>query len=369
MDRKTIEKAILSLGENKDLLARFKADPVGVGTELGIDAGWSEVIANGDRDRLRSEGLADGITILVTRWFKDDVTDSTSTGKFVFDGRVSTEPPQPPANLHFAGGCSHVPDLIARPEIDPADAVQRLLDGYGRLKANIAAANLDVLLISADCHFQSFETAATVIGVGETHAGSMAFFKRPDLDASVPGDSAFALELVEAVRAAGLEVEASSKVELDHGLVVPLRVMLEDGSIPVVPIITQPARGFSPFGAKAFGEALRGAIERSGKRVGFLATGGLSHWLEPGKYGKVDEAFDGFLLDLLKAGRGLDISNFEPYPLLDHGQYEILNWVIMLAVVGAGVKGEVYAYEPMENSGGGWTVANMKFEPKVVARA
>jgi hypothetical protein len=167
----------------------------------------------------------------------------------------------------------------------------------------------------------------------------------------------------------GEEGEPAPKVELDHGLVVPLRVMLQDTNIPVVPIITQPARGFSPFGAKAFGLALRDAIERSGKRVGFLATGGLSHWLEPGKYGKVDEAFDGFILDLIKAGRGLDISNFEPYPLLDHGQYEILNWVIMLAVVGGGVKGEVYAYEPMQNSGGGWAVANMKFEPKEVEHA
>lgn len=369
MDRKAIEKAILSLGENRDLLTRFKADPAAVGAELGIDAQWSEVIANGDRDRLRSEGLADGITILVTRWFKDDVNDSTSTGKFLFDGRISSETPHPPANLYFAGGCSHVPDLIARPEIDPQDAVQRLLGGYAKLKADIEAAELDVLLISADCHFQSFETAATVIGVGEDHSGSMAFFKRPDLNASVPGDPAFALELVKAVKAAGLEVEPAPKVELDHGLVVPLRVMLQDTNIPVVPIITQPARGFSPFGAKAFGLALRDAIERSGKRVGFLATGGLSHWLEPGKYGKVDEAFDGFILDLIKAGRGLDISNFEPYPLLDHGQYEILNWVIMLAVVGGGVKGEVYAYEPMQNSGGGWAVANMKFEPKEVEHA
>lgn len=369
MDRKTIETAILTIADNKDLLARFKTDPAGVGAELGLDEDWSQVIAAGDRDRLRAQGLPDGITILVSRWFKDDVNDSASTGKFVFDGRVSTETPKPPRNLFFAGGCSHVPDLLARPEIDPADAVARLLNGYARLKADIEAAKLDVLLISADCHFQSFETAATVIGVGDMHAGSMSFFKRPDLDARAPGDPAFAQQLVDAVRAEGLEVEAAPKVELDHGLVVPLRLLLDDMNLPVVPVITQPARAFSPFGARAFGTALRETIERSGKRVGFLATGGLSHWLEPGKYGKVDEAFDGFILDLIKAGRGLDLSNFEPYPLLDHGQYEILNWVIMLAVVGGGVRGEVYAYEPMQNSGGGWAVANMRFEQKAIENA
>lgn len=364
MDRKTLETAILSLGEHKDLLARFKAAPEAVGAELGLDPEWSQIVAKGDRDRLRSEGLPDGITILVSRWFQDNIGDSDSKGTFVFDGRQSSEPPHPPLNLQFAGACSHVPDLLARPEIDPPDAVGRLLDGYAKLKANIEDAKLDVLLVSADCHFQSFQTAATVIGVGARHAGSMTFFKRPDLDADVPGDPAFAQDLVEAVRTAGLEVEAAPRVELDHGLVVPLRLILSDNRLPVVPIITQPARGFSPFGARKFGEALRQAIEGSGKRVGFLATGGLSHWLDPGKYGSVDTAFDGFILDLIKAGRGLDLSNFEPYPLLDHGQYEILNWVIMLAVLGAGVKGEVYAYEPMKASGGGWAVANMRFEPR-----
>lgn len=369
MDRKILEKAILSLGENKELLARFKAAPEAVGFELGLDGEWSQVIAKGERDRLRSEGLPDGITILVSRWFKDDIGDSQSKGAFVFDGRASTETPNPPLNLHFAGGCSHVPDLLARPEIDPPEAVARLLGGYAKLKQDIEAARLDVLLVSADCHFQSFQTAATVVGVGARHVGSMAFFKRPDLDADMPGDPAFAQALVEAVRAAGLEVEAAPKVELDHGLVVPLRLMLNDSRVRVVPIITQPARSFSPFGARKFGEALRQAIQNSGQRIGFLATGGLSHWLDPGKYGAVDTAFDGFILDLLKAGRGLDLSNFEPYPLLDHGQYEILNWVIMLAALGGGVKGEVYAYEPMQASGGGWAVANMRFQPKTAARA
>jgi aromatic ring-opening dioxygenase catalytic subunit (LigB family) len=359
IEAKTLEHAILKLAGEMGLLARFRADPSGVGAELGLDADWSRVIADGDRDRLRTQGLPDGITILVSRWFKDDLGDSDSKGAFVFDGRVSDKDPVPPANLVFAGGCSHVPDLLARPEIDPEEAVSRLLAGYEKLRADIVKANIDTLLISADCHFQSFSTGATVIGVGDRHDGSMGFFRRPDLDAQVQGDADLAGKMIEAVRAAGLEVEAARTVELDHGLVVPLRLLLHDLDIKVVPIITQPARGFSPFGARAFGQALRPVIEASGRRVGFLATGGLSHWLDPGKYGAVDTAFDSFLLSLLKAGRGLEISNFEPYPLLDHGQYEILNWVIMLAVVGEGSKADIYAYEPMEASGGGWTVAHM----------
>ena len=64
MDRKAIEQAILALGKDRALLARFKAAPAEVGPEVGLDSEWSAVVASGNRDRLRSHGLPDGITIL-----------------------------------------------------------------------------------------------------------------------------------------------------------------------------------------------------------------------------------------------------------------------------------------------------------------
>ena len=64
--------------------------------------------------------------------------------------------------------------------------------------------------------------------------------------------------------------------------------------------------------ARAFGEALRSVIERGHRRVALLATGGLSHWLDPGKFGFIDKDFDGYILDLLRAGRGLELANLEP---------------------------------------------------------
>ena len=91
----------------------------------------------------------------------------------------------------------------------------------------------------------------------------------------------------------------------------------------------------------------------------YYASGGLSHFLDPGKFGEVDEEFDRYILDMLEAGRGLDLGSLEPYPLLDHGQYEFMNWLIMLGIVGPGIRGEVYSYEPMEASGGGWAVVKM----------
>jgi aromatic ring-opening dioxygenase catalytic subunit (LigB family) len=368
-DRKTLEAAILTLAGNGDLLARFKADPTGVGRELGLTPEWAVAISYGDRDRLRSAGLNAGLTILVSRRFKDDLGDSASAGRF----HVDTQSPLPkadvPSNLVFAGGCSHVPDLLARPEIDPADSVERLLNGYKRLAEKLSAVKPDVVIVTADCHFQSFQSGAFVVGIGAQHQGSMAFFKRPEISLTLNGDPELASAIARGIRAGGLEVEEAPRVDLDHGLIVPLRLILPRPNLPVIPIITQPARTFSPFGARAFGDILRNVIEASGKRVAILATGGLSHWLDPGKFGTVDVEFDSYILEMLKAGRGLDLGNLEPYPLLEHGQYEFLNWLIMLGLVGPSVRGEVFAYEPMQASGGGWAVVNMTLPDKDAAHA
>jgi aromatic ring-opening dioxygenase catalytic subunit (LigB family) len=360
MTPETLENAILALGRDPALLARFKACPAEVGRELGLDAAWAAVIERGDRDRLRSAGVPDGISILVSRWFKDDVGDAGSRGTLKLEEGIATAAADVPANLVFAGGCSHVPDLLARPEIDPPDAVGRLLAGYARLKGRLAEARPDVLVVTTDCHFQRFRTGAFVVGSAATHAGSMEFFKRPDLDLSLTGSPAFAAELVAAARRDGLEVEDAPEVRLDHGLIVPLRLLLPRPDLPVVPIVTQPARTFSPFGARAFGQLLGRVIGAGRRRVAVLATGGLSHWLDPGKFGFVDTEFDRHILDSLAAGRGFELANLEPYPLLNHGQYEFLNWLIMLGATGPGVRGEVYAYEPMKASGGGWTVVGME---------
>lgn len=356
--REIVEAAILHLARDREALAAFKADPAGAGAALGLDAGWAASIADGDRDRLRSFGVTDGITILVSRWFKDDLGDSANSGAFTLSD-APLPPPDVPAELVFAGGCSHVPDLLARPEIDPPEAVGRLSGGYRQLGKVLAAAEPDLLLTTADCHFQSFETGAFVVGTAAEHAGSMAFFGRPDLDLRLAGDPGFAAAIVAAAREAGLEVEAAPRVDLDHGLIIPLRHVLPRPDLPVVPIITQPARTFSPWNARAFGQLLRSVLAGSGRRVAFLATGGLSHWLDPGHFGHVDVEFDTHILHALQAGRGLDLANLEPFALLSHGQYEFLNWLIMLALAGPGVRGEVYAYEPLQASGGGWTVVNM----------
>jgi aromatic ring-opening dioxygenase catalytic subunit (LigB family) len=358
-ERSTIEAVIRQLATDRDLLARFKADPEGVGAALGLDGEVANQVAEGDRGALRARGLDSGTTILVGRWFGDSAEDTASDVRFAVPEGAPLAPADVPTGLVFAGGCSHVPDFLARPEIDPPDQIERLSMGYDALAKRLAAAEPDVLIVTADNHFQRFETSGYVVGVGPRHVGSMSFFNRPDLDLELVGQETFGSQVVGAARSGGLEVEECQAIELDHGLIVPLRQLLPRQDLPVVPILTQPARSYSPFSARALGHAVRSVIEASGQRVGILATGGLSHWLDPGKFGFVDEEFDSYLLQMLQAGRAYDVGDMEPYPLLDHGQYEFLNWLIMLGIVGPGVAADVLAYEPMTASGGGWTVVDL----------
>lgn len=359
LDKTPIEAAIRQLARDRTLLDQFRADPEGVGSKLGLDPEVSRSIADGDRGALRGRGLDSGITILVGRWFGDTAEDTTTSTRFTAPDEVDPRPPEPPEGLVFAGGCSHVPDFLARPEIDPPEQIKHLTSGYETLAYRIAAADPDVLIVTADNHFQSFATSGYVVGAGPRHVGSMEFFNRADLSLEITGDVDLATALLDAGHKTGIEVESCEAIELDHGLIVPLRQVLPRPDLPVVPLLTQPARSYSPFSARAFGTAARRAISDSGRRVGILATGGLSHWLDPGKFGFVDEEFDHYLLQMLRTGRAYDIGDTEPYPLLDHGQYEFLNWLIMLGIVGPGVTAEVLAYESMAASGGGWTVVDI----------
>lgn len=87
-----------------------------------------------------------------------------------------------------------------------------------------------------------------------------------DLNYPATGCPAAALEVVEALRTAGLPVAIDETRGLDHGAWVPLRHMFPDADIPVVPLSIQHHEG--PAFAYAIGRALSPLLQR-----GFLVIG------------------------------------------------------------------------------------------------
>jgi len=106
------------------------------------------------------------------------------------------------------------------------------------------------------------------------------------------------------------------------------RIMKE--VVPIVPVCINtyyPPNQPTPQRCYRLGQAIRAAVESDprDKRVGILASGGLSHFV-------VDEALDRGFLDMLKRNDGEAIRNL-PRRLLNSGSSEIRNWICVAGAV------------------------------------
>lgn len=92
-----------------------------------------------------------------------------------------------------------------------------------------------------------------------------------------PGDSVLARLIVQEGRRRGIDVETTTDWGLDHGAWATLLHVAPSANIPVVPmsITALPAEDHL-----AWGEAIRAAVAKSGKRVAFVSTGSIAHRLD-----------------------------------------------------------------------------------------
>ena len=84
----------------------------------------------------------------------------------------------------------------------------------------------------------------------------------------------------------------------------------------------------------ALGEAIRDIAEASSQKIFVFATGGMSHYPGTPLYGHVDEDFDARILDMLAKGDGADLCKFTPDDLMNHGNGELVNWIIAAGMIG-----------------------------------
>jgi AmmeMemoRadiSam system protein A len=166
--------------------------------------------------------------------------------------------------------------------------------------------------------------------------------------------------------AAGIPLDSIGDREysLDHGVMVPIYFLVEGmKGAPLVPLTFS----LMPLSAHfTFGQAIRQASERAGKRVAIVASGDLSHRLipsAPAGYDPMGEVFDRQLVDAIRsydvpAVLGLDEA------LIDRaGECGLRSVVILLgALDGLNVKPEIISYEgPF---GVGYLVAAFNIEEK-----
>ena len=230
--------------------------------------------------------------------------------------------------------------------------------GYERLAKTLDAAAPDVTLIVSAEHVNKFfidNMPAFCIGMFDTFAGPVEARGR-DFGIpfhQVPSHFAFARYLVERGLDEGVDWAVTESWDADHGMMVPLHKLDPAGRYRMVPVFINCAAPPlpSPRRCYAVGQWLANAIARweGGKRVGIIATGGLSHSVGSLQQGYIDEAFDRRFLDAFCAGDGKWLAGLSDAEIAATGSAsgEIRSW-IMLAGAFAGKRAECVFYEPIQ---------------------
>lgn len=262
--------------------------------------------------------------------------------------------------VDFDGRLCRYDELLERA---PADAAARIdpdvlrkrhaavQAAIGRLRDDIASAELDALIVVGDDQEELFDhTNMPAIGVyyGKTIANAKATTAEAPLDRArmrflengedveYPCDAPLARHLMGALQDDGFDLSAMAKTapgkHEGHAVSFVHRFLMGAMPVPVVPVFLNayyPPNQPSPSRCFALGEALSRAIGSYGQdaRIGVLASGGLSHFV-------VDEAFDRAVIDAFDRR---DSAFFRSAPLhkLQSGSSEIRNWICLAGAVAA----------------------------------
>jgi protocatechuate 4,5-dioxygenase beta chain len=124
----------------------------------------------------------------------------------------------------------------------------------------------------------------------------------------VVGHPELAAHIAQSVIQDDFDLTIVNRMDVDHGLTVPLSLMcgeLQAWPCPVIPFAVNVVQYPAPSGRRCFqlGQAIRRAIERYDKdlKVQIWGTGGMSHQLQGPRAGLINREWDNAFLDKLIA--------------------------------------------------------------------
>jgi protocatechuate 4,5-dioxygenase beta chain len=155
-----------------------------------------------------------------------------------------------------------------------------------------------------------------------------------------------------------------NKLDVDHGLTVPLNIMcgkVDDWPFAVIPVPINVVMFPIPTGDRCWrmGQAIRNAVEAFPEdlNVVIFGTGGLSHQIHGERSGMINTAFDtAFLNDLTKNPKRLRHLKHEEYTTLAGAEsIELVMWMVMRAALGDNNVHEIYRHYhvPASNTAAG----------------
>jgi len=180
--------------------------------------------------------------------------------------------------MELALACaSHTPMLLEEAYSDAATCA-KVRDSYDRLAHFVRDFAPEQIIQFSPDHYHGFHydnmpsfcigAAARSYGDWKTGTGAL------------PVDEDFALDMLDAVRAADIDAAVSFDMVVDHGFIQLWETMFgRFDAYPIVPVfvnaIAYPLPAYRR--ARLLGEAVGRFAQRSGRRILFSASGGLSH--------------------------------------------------------------------------------------------
>jgi AmmeMemoRadiSam system protein B len=235
--------------------------------------------------------------------------------------------------------CPHPPLLIPAIGGDNRRRVQATVDAMERLASEVAGADL-VIVISP--HTPGFSNAVAVRSPA-TLWGDFAAFRCPEVGVEIDNDVEFVDRLLD--RAAvldDLDVEPLDDDQLDHGVLVPLFFL---NALRLVNLSV--ARDYDLH--KALGRLLRETADELRRDVLFVASGDLSHRLQPGAPAGFDPRgaeFDAQVVDCFARGDLDGLTRLDPDLVRGAGECGLRSFIALWAFLGADASpARVLSYE------------------------
>jgi len=239
-------------------------------------------------------------------------------------------------------GTSHVPAIGAALDLGKSGEPywKRVFDGYQRSKEWIRKTDPDVIILVYNDHASAFslEIIPTfALGcAAEFPIADEGWGPRPV--PAVKGHPELAAHIAQSVILDEFDLTIVNRMDVDHGLTVPLSLMYgqpKEWPCPVIPLAVNVVQYPPPTGRRCYhlGRAIRKAVESFDQdlEVVVFGTGGMSHQLQGPRAGFINKEFDARFLDaIVRDPAALTrISHLEYLRESGSEGIELVMWLIM----------------------------------------
>jgi protocatechuate 4,5-dioxygenase beta chain len=244
-------------------------------------------------------------------------------------------------------GCSHVPALGVASDFDKVEEPywKPVFAGFEWTRKWEAEAKPDVVILVYNDHATAFDMnliPTFAIGCAERYQPADEGWGRRQVP-DVEGHPDMAWHIAQSLILDEFDMTIINKMDVDHGLTVPLSMMFgkpDTWPVRVIPLAVNVVTYPPPSGNRcwALGEAIRRAVESFPEdlNVQIWGTGGMSHQLQGPRAGLINREWDNRFLDRLSGSTDelRHVPHIEYLRETGSEGIEMVMWLIMRGALG-----------------------------------